>query len=428
MSIAVDNPAEDYGESSLRYPGWRVLAACVVGMIFSSGPMLFGSMGLMVEHFEAEFGWSRGAIMLSLSLNTVATILSAPLCGRLIDRFGARRVLLPSILIFAGLWASVPFFTGGITQLYLIIFAVGFFTVGTQSISYIRIVSAWFNAKRGLAIGITASGLGLSYMLTPLVVQSVLAHRDWPYAYWTMAAMILCISFPIMLFTIRNQPNLAADTKVARETKAELKHGLSLSQALHTREFWVIGFALLIFSLLLTGLVPHIVPIMTERGVTLATAALTASVMGFATFVGRIVVGYLVDRIFAPYVAMLFFASAAAGFLILASGITGPLAMIAAVLIGLGFGAESDLIGYFVSRYFGLLSFGVIYGYIYAAFLVGAGAGPFVLGYGHDLFGNYYGLLTTFGVVAAVGCLLFLLLRPFPDFTTESADAIAARY
>lgn len=415
-------------ESSVRYPGWRVLAACVVGMVFSSGPMLFGSMGLMVEHFEAEFGWSRGGIMLSLSINTVATILAAPLCGRLIDRFGARNVLLPSILVFAGLWASVPLFTGALTQLYLIIFLIGFFTVGTQSISYIRVVSAWFNEKRGLAIGITASGLGLSYMLTPLVVQQVLMYRSWPYAYWTMAAMILCISFPTMLLVIRNQPAASAETETARETEAELQHGLTLRQAMGTREFWVIGFALLIFSLLLTGLVPHIVPIMTERGVTASQAALTASMMGFATFVGRIVVGYLVDRIFAPYVAILFFASAALGFLILASGVTAPVAILAAVMIGLGFGAESDLIGYFVSRYFGLLSFGEIYGYIYAAFLIGAGAGPFLLGFGHDLFGDYIGLLTTFGIVAGGGCLLFLLLRPFPDFTTESADAIAARY
>jgi MFS family permease len=415
-------------ESSLRYPGWRVLAACVVGMIFSSGPMLFGSMGLLVEHFEADFGWSRGGIMLSLSLNTLATILAAPFCGRLIDRFGARRVLLPSILVFAGLWASIPLFTASLYQLYLIIFLVGFFTVGTQSISYIRIVSAWFNEKRGLAIGITASGLGLSYMLTPLIVQAVLAQREWPWAYWTMALMILCISFPTMLFVIRNQPDLAADTATARETEAELKHGLTLRQAFGTREFWVIGIALLIFSLLLTGLVPHIVPIMTERGTTPGTAALIASIMGLATFCGRIVVGYLVDRIFAPYVAIFFFACAAAGFLILATGASGSLAMLAAVLIGLGFGAESDLIGYFVSRYFGLLSFGEIYGYIYAAFLIGAGAGPFLLGYGHDLFGSYIGLLGTFGVVAAGGCLLFLLLRPFPDFTTESAESIAARY
>ena len=95
MVVTVENTLNHaHDEASLRYPGWRVLAACVIGMIFSSGPMLFGSMGLFVEYFEGDFGWSRGGIMLSLTLNTVATIVAAPICGRLIDRFGARRILV----------------------------------------------------------------------------------------------------------------------------------------------------------------------------------------------------------------------------------------------------------------------------------------------------------------------------------------------
>ena len=421
MVVTVENTLNHApDEASLRYPGWRVLAACVIGMIFSSGPMLFGSMGLFVEYFEGDFGWSRGGIMLALTLNTVATIVAAPICGRLIDRFGARRILLPSILVFAALWASVPMFTGALTQLYVIISLLGFFTVGTQSISYIRVVSAWFDEKRGLAIGITASGLGLSYMLTPLIVQTVLEHRDWPYAYWTMAAMIVLISFPVMYFFISNGPDEDAPLVVDSHVQAESDlYGLSPREAIRTREFWVISVALLLFSLLLTGLVPHIVPILTERGIDAKAAALTASIMGLATFVGRIGVGYLVDRIFAPYVAIAFFAIAAGGFMILSSGVVGPAVIIAAAMIGLGFGAESDLIGYFVSRYFGLKSFGEIYGYIYGAFLVGAGAGPLLLGIGHDYFGSYISLLTIFGIAAAIGCTLFLLLRPFPHFDTE---------
>nr|XP_061799055.1 uncharacterized MFS-type transporter YbfB-like [Nerophis lumbriciformis] len=403
-------------ENSFSYQGWRVLGACVVGMIFSSGPVLFGSLGLLVESFEGEFGWARGGIMLSLSINTLATILAAPLCGRLIDRFGARAVLLPSILLFALLWAAVPLMTGSLKQFYLIIALIGFFTVGTQSISYVRIVSAWFDKRRGLAIGITASGLGLSYMVTPLIVQSALQQGSWPWTYWAMALMIGLISFPIMFFFIRNAPPSTADPMQAQSETPQ--YGLTLKQAFATREFWVVGLALLLFSLLLTGLVPHVVPIMAERGVDPGTAARVAAVMGFATFVGRIVVGFLVDRIFAPYVAMAFFASAGVGFFLLASGVTGPPALIAAIMIGLGFGAESDLIGYFVSRYFGLKSFGEIYGYIYAAFLVGAGAGPFLLGTGYDMLGSYIPLLKGFAIASGCGCLLFLLLRPFPNFAT----------
>ena len=166
-----------------------------------------------------------------LTINTVATIIAAPICGRLIDRFGARRVLLPSILVFAALWASVPLFTGALTHLYFIIAMIGFFTVGTQSISYIRIVSAWFDKRRGLAIGITASGLGLSYMLTPLIVQTVLEHRDWPYVYWVMAAMILVISLPIMFFVISDGPEDSSPTAAQESGTEPVLYGLTLHEA-----------------------------------------------------------------------------------------------------------------------------------------------------------------------------------------------------
>lgn len=411
-------------ESSLDYYGWVVLLAAVVGMIFSSGPMLYGSIGLFVSHFESAFGWTRPEIMFALMLNTIATVISAPICGRLIDRFGTRKVLLPSILAFALLWASVPYLTGSLTLFYFIIFMIGLLTVGTQSITYIRIVSAWFNQKRGLAIGITASGIGLSYMITPLIVSATIEQSNWQNAYWVMAAMVLFISFPLMFFAIRNSPIKPPGTQSSDNTisLADDNYGLTLKQAIRTREFWVVSITILIFSLLLTGLIPHVVPIMRELEFDLKTSAQIASVMGLSTFLGRVGVGFLVDRIFAPYVAMAFFGCSAVGFLLISGGISSNTAYLAALLLGLGFGAESDLIGYFVSRYFGLKNFGEIYGYIYGAFLIGAGAGPLLLGFGYDYFNGYQGLLRLFGIVCAFSCFLFLLLPPFPTLATSQTS------
>ena len=409
-----------FNESSPKYPGWVVLAAAVVGMIFSSGPMLYGSIGLFVPYFESSFGWSRSDIMLSLTLNTIATVISAPICGRLIDRFGARKVLLPSILIFVLVWGSFPlFFTGNLFLFYFIVSLLGLVTVGTQSITYIRIISAWFDQKRGLAIGITASGIGLSYMLTPLTIHALLEHILWNQIHMVLAAIVLFVSFPVMFFAIENSPEGAGKETNEQSNSGADCYGVTLREAARTREFWVISLAIMLFSLLLTGLIPHVVPIMLELDVDLKTAAQVASVMGFATFVGRIGVGYLVDRIFAPYAAIAFFGAAALGLLMLSSGSTGSMAFLAAAMIGLGFGAESDLIGYFVSRYFGLKCFGEIYGYIYGAFLMGAGAGPLLLGFGYDFFGGYMKLLYTFGISGALGCSLFLLLRRFPTFEKQ---------
>jgi MFS family permease len=161
---------------------------------------------------------------------------------------------------------------------------------------------------------------------------------------------------------------------------------------------------------------------MRELEFDLKTSAQIASVMGLSTFLGRVGVGFLVDRIFAPYVAMAFFGCSAVGFLLISGGISSNTAYLAALLLGLGFGAESDLIGYFVSRYFGLKNFGEIYGYIYGAFLIGAGAGPLLLGFGYDYFNGYQGLLRLFGIVCAFSCFLFLLLPPFPTLATSQTS------
>lgn len=411
-------------EHSLKYYGWVVLAASMVGMLLSSGVMLFASIGLFVEYFEKDFGWTRPQIYMALTINTIATIISAPICGRLIDKYGAKKILIPSILIFAAIFASIPLFTFSLYAFYAIIFALGFFTVGTQSISYIRIISAWFDERRGLTIGLAASGLGLGYMVIPLIVNKVIEDASWQAAYYTLGLMVAVISFPLMALFVKDGPlsKTAAVTVTDKKPAAKPKndqYGSTVGEAIRTREFWLLGAAILIFSFILTGIIPHIVPMMTENGFTVSTAAKVASIMGLATFVGRIGAGFLVDKFFAPYVAILFFGCATIGLLMIALGVSGGLVFLAAVLIGLGFGAESDLIGYLVSRYFGLKYFGVIYGYIYGAFLAGAGFGPLLLAYGHKFLGQYQSLMVLFTVFAVLGCLLFLLMRPFPVFDKE---------
>src|SRR5881227_3624026 len=132
----------------------------------------------------------------------------------------------------------------------------------------------------------------------------------------------------------------------------------------------------------------HVVPLLTDAGIPRAQAAATMGIFGLATLGGRLLAGYLVDRFFAAYVATVLFLAPIAGFAFLANA-HGVLPTIGVTLLGLGLGTEIDLIAFLVSRYFGQLSFGQLYGYCFMAFGFGSSIGRFVGGYAYDLAHSY---------------------------------------
>ncbi len=161
---------------------------------------------------------------------------------------------------------------------------------------------------------------------------------------------------------------------------------------------------------------------LTDRGVSFEAAAGAVSMIGLSLIFGRLLAGYLLDRLFAPYVAIAFLCGPIVGLLLLSQGAVGSVAVVSAALLGLGIGAEIDLIGYMVSRYFGLKAFGEIYGYLFAIFIVGTGVGPMMLGFSFDNLGGYGPMLVVFAGLLGLSCLLMLRLGEYPDLEkTESA-------
>ncbi len=411
-------------ENSPRYFGWRVAGASVIGMALSPGPLFWGTLGLFVASLQADFGWDRAQIMLALTCLTIASIPAMPLIGLLVDNWGVRRVLLPSIVVLAAVLAVIPLVLSSLLTLYVLFLLAGFLTVGTQSIAYIRVLASWFDRRRGLAIGITVSGIGLGYAVLPQIIQWTIDHFSWRAGYWVLAVLVCLISLPVVTVLIRNAPS-AVEKK--DQTPVAGSGGLLLTEALRTREFWLITAGIFVVATVFNAMLPTMVPLLTDRGMSVAHAALAVSTMGIAMAISRVLVGYLIDFLFAPLVACAVFMLAAGGLCLLALGGVGTTAYIAAFLIGLGFGAETDLMGYMVTRYFGLRAFGQIYGVVLASFLVGTGIGPYLLGVFYELQGSYVqalGIATFLGFAAA---LAFLLLRPYPVSTAaveESGDLL----
>jgi predicted MFS family arabinose efflux permease len=176
-----------------------------------------------------------------------------------------------------------------------------------------------------------------------------------------------------------------------------------------------------IFSLVgagVHGAALHIAAIFTDRAISAERAALATSLVGAAVMVGRLGSGLLLDHVFAPRVAILFYGGTALGMGILATGTGGNIAFVAAFLVGLGMGAEVETMGYMVSRYFGLRAFGTAYGHVFGAFMIAGAAGVTLMGAGYDHWHSY--ALPLAGFCGAMILVLVLLTRLGPyEFGVE---------
>lgn len=390
----------------VRPRGWWVVAVSSVGISSNPGQFAFGAIGLFIIPLAAEFGWQRTEISFALTVFTLALAVSMPVIGRLVDRFGARTILLPSTIVFGLLLGSIALIVSHLWQLWFIFLLIGTFGAGANSLPYLRIIGAWFDRHRGLAFGVAMAGGGLGYTYVPPLVQYLIDQYGWRYGYYTLAGIVLFIVVPLIAMFVRepSQPPGSQVRPGSSATHQENTQGETIGPAtlFRHRIFWILFAVFMLLSLSLFGLLSHFVPMLVDRGMPAERAALVASSLGATIIASRAVIGWLIDRYFAPRVASVCIIVSAIGLALLATGAVGPAAYLAAVLVGMSIGAEIDLLAFLASRYFDLRSFGFVYGALFSAFLIGSATGPVLYGAGFDTTGSY--------VTVLAGCVGMLLL------------------
>jgi predicted MFS family arabinose efflux permease len=285
-----------------------------------------------------------------------------------------------------------------------------------------HVISAWFYRKRGLAIGLVMAGTGLGYTYVPVLVRYVIDAYSWRAAYFVLAGIIAFIALPLIYVWMRESPRELGlrpdgdppDAPPPAATSRDV--GLEPAQILRRREFWILVSVLIVLSFALHGLLAHLVPMLVDRGMTSATAASVAAVEGVTVMLARVLVGHLMDRFFAPRVAMTFFVLSALGLVAFAAGAVDGLAYSAAILVGLSLGAEVDMVAYLAGRYFGLKSFGATFGLLFGAVLVGITLGPVAFGFTYESMGSYVDVLWVSVAFNVLAILLMAVLGPFPDW------------
>jgi MFS family permease len=417
VGTATVQPAEmvpGQSEFDLGYYGWRVVLAACLGVMAGFGSLFVYTFSVFVKPLAAEFGWSREAISSGFAIAAVTLGLCSPLLGRWIDRFGPRRIILVCMTVYVCGIASLSLLRFGLWQFYVTCFVLGVVGNGAAHLAYSRSISTWFHRRLGMALAFVMLGAGLGAMILPVVAQSIISRSGWRAAYGSLGGLALLLGLPLSWRYIRERSS-------DRHKSASVAHsGMTWQQGLRSFAFWIITVILFVSSISMNGAITHLSALLTDRGLTAEYAALCAAILGGSSLLGRVVVGWLLDRFFGPRVSFVINLITALGIFLLARASTFPAGWIAAALIGIGAGGEAATTPYLLTRYFGLRAFSTLYGLTWTFYAAAGAIGPVILGRAFDATGSYSSLLVLLAAALGLAAATNLLLPRYSDsFTAE---------
>ncbi len=411
-------------ETAMLRNRWWIVCASLIAQLVGSGAINVFAFGVFLKPVASGLGVGRGVLSSALLLSTFMTAVGCLGFGPLFDRIGIRSALLFAVALYALSIGALALLRPSLPIIYILFGLSGFFGSGQTPLGYSKLISQWFNRDRGLALGVVQAGVGLGGIFVAQLARILIKAMGWRNAYIGMGATIFIVAFlPVAVFV--REPASGSSALPPPKQESDYKTsitGLTSSEILrNSRQFWTLAIAFFLVVVTANGPLIHAVALLTDRGISLSIATAALSAAGFAMIVGRVLAGYCLDRFFGPYVAFCSILGAMIGLGLLISGLGGVAPIAGTILCGLGMGAEGDIVPYFVSRYFGLRSFGQIYGYLFAVFMIGVGVGPSLMGFSFDHWHSYAPMFLIFEFALVVASVLFLRLGPYRFLPAEQA-------
>lgn len=407
--------------------GWSVVGAVALALMISGTTFAAGGFGVLTAFLIRDYGWTQAQLTPALSIFLLCATTCVPLVGLLVDRFGSRRVALFGI---AGL--TVTLAAGSLVrslgEFYLFYAFVGFTGAFTNPIVYLRAITGWFDRHRGLALGLAVAGQGAGGAVLPIFLERTSAAVGWRGCLLIVAVVLAAVIGPAVALLVKDSPaaRTSGASDEADDPSAAL--GFSLKEALGQTNFWLILAVLGLLGATSYAMNANSIYLLTRaQALTLRQAAELQGVGALAMIAGRMVFGWFMDRLHAPRVGVV-------GVLALAVGaqwlphlhVFGPAAIGWAVTMGLSGGAETDLLTFLVSRYFGRKALSKIYSWQNVTFLVGAAVGPPAFAVAMARFGTPVPALIGVSALSGLAAGLLLLLGPYPRFAPATTSAARA--
>ena len=401
--------------------GWWIVAAGVASLLFAGG-IGYYTFGAFFNPLLDAFGWSSAQLSAALTIATLVG-LAAPLVGAWVDRYGARTVMAIGALVTGGAFALLGLASPdwgplALWYFYALYLVMGLGMVCTLNVPVAAVVSHWFSARRGLAMGITVSGFGLGGLLMLPLASLLIALVGWQMTYHLLGLAIVAVLVPVALLVVRDRPQdlgLLPDGGPPGEgldtDSVAAGPQWTLGAAMRTGTFWLIVGALGLAFIGTAALLVHTIPFLQSQGLSPQMAAAAMALTVGLSVPGRVVAGHIVDRVpIRAVVALSFLLQIVALGLLLAMG---PMAMVWAfvVVFGLAMGGMFALEPLLVSRYFGLSSFGAIYGGLWVFVTIGFAAGAPLAGAIFDATASYRWAFVLFIAATAIAAVLIYLVK-----------------
>ena len=381
-----------------------VVSAC--GLAVGQGAINVFAAGVFIKPIADSLQLGRGTLSTAIGLSNVVTAISAPFFGRALDAWGVRRPLLLSIALFAITTAALGSISSA-AGLFLLYAVSGLVGVGQNPTAYSKVLAAYFDRRRGLAMGLALAGVGLGTALMPAFTARLIENVGW--------RIVVRVAG-----RADSRARMAAGAVLASRT-ANTQHGrphvsggrLAFGRHSAERGYWTLATAFFLIAVAVNGALVHVVPLLTDRGMLASAAAGTLAAAGMALVVGRVAAGYVMDRVFAPYVAIASLLGPIAGLAVLGWNALSLSPFVGTALLGLGIGVEVDLMSFLVTRYFGLRAFGALHGLLFAALVLGNAVGASALGWSFQFLQSYQPAFVVLELLLLVAMGLFATLGPY---------------
>ena len=413
--------------TSRERQGW-LIAGCLFVSLFLLWGSGYNTAGLFIAPLLKQFGWGRTQVSLLFAVLALASGVSAPLAGRLLERVEAR-VIIVSGAMLSGVGLAAASRANSFGPMLLAYTLLGLGLGLSTFVPTALVVSNWFGERRGVALGIVMGGQSLGGMVMAPAISYTIAAWGWRAGELVLAVPMFLIVTPLVLGFVRGHPPEAtrAETETQRSVGdlfADLP-GLEVAQALRTRSFWMIVLAQFFFPLAGAGAFVHMVAYLIGIGYGSAAAALSLSlVMLFAT-IGQPLMGIVADRIGGRVALALAFGMLAVSLVMLLAASQIAILGLFILIFGLIVAGPIVLVPLVVAESLGVKRYGSLMGLVGFPFTLGLALGPLAAGAIYDLSASYARAFELYTVISSVGVVISLVCVP-AEWERVSATPVAA--
>jgi MFS family permease len=403
------------GKSRLSgfYYGYVIVLCSFCILILTHGTSY--SFGVFFKPLADDFGITRAVTSGAFSLYTLLSGFWGIVIGKLTDKFGARiTVTICGFLLGSGYFLMSQ--VSNIWQIYLYYTVITAIGMGGSWPSLISNVTKWFVEKRGLTIGIVASGGGLGLMLIPAFANLLISNYDWRFSYLVLGISAGCLIILLAQFLKHNSPEIRQLESSAQgsgiNVHASEYQSLSYKEILKTSSFWLVCVIYFCTGMIQLSLMVHIVPHATDLGFSASDAAYILVLIGVGSISGRILVGTASDKIGARLSIFFTFVLVLAILLLLLVAKSLLLLYLFGLVFGIGYGGLFAVQTILAANLFGYTLLATVVGSITFAYTTGGTIGPIITGYIFDSFGNYQLAFIMYAMFAVIAIVMTVLLKP----------------